>query len=269
MEIKQLLAMSNFRFNRKLGQNFITDTNLLAAIVNDAGICEEDVVIEIGAGAGTLTRELSKRAKAVTAIEVDASLEEVLSAMLLPCKNVNVMFGDALKLGIEEIERLAKGKPYKVVANLPYYITTPIIMMFVEKAKKCQSVTVMVQKEVADRLSALPGTEEYGAITASLNLSCNVKQTRKVSREMFYPVPNVDSAVVRIDFVNKFPNADLAEVRKLIRQAFLMRRKTLVNNLLNLKPKQFWEDKLAKMSLPLDIRGEVLSAEQFVELAKD
>lgn len=268
MDIKKIIADNNFRFSHKLGQNFITDSNLLSAIVEDGGVTAIDTVVEIGAGAGTLTRELCKKANKVVAIEIDKNLQPILEKTLEDCQNVQLVFADIMKLGIAEIERLCGNKPYRVVANLPYYITTPIIMMFVEEATKCQSLTVMVQKEVADRFIALPSTADYGAITASINLCCNVKQMRKVGKNMFFPTPNVDSAVVRLDFANKFQNVDIVAVRKLIRQAFSMRRKTLANNLSCLRPKQYWEEKLISMSLPPNIRGEALGVSQFVKLCE-
>ena len=187
----------NIRFNKKFGQNFITDKNLLAAIVADAGVTSADVVWEIGAGAGTLTLALAEKAKEVVAFEIDEELRPVLSVTLKDKPNVTVVYEDFMKTDRET------PASFKVVANLPYYVTTPILMRLLESAKRPESVTVMVQKEVAERLVAAPGTEEYGAITASMALVANAKITRIVGRQNFTPPPNVDSAVVRVDLMDK------------------------------------------------------------------
>lgn len=270
MDIKQLLIDSGFRYNKALGQNFITDGNLLEAVVKDAGITSEDTVIEIGTGAGTLTGFLSENAKTVISFEVDRNLEKILNNTLKDCQNVKVVFDDIMKMSDEQIISLTGGS-FKVVANLPYYITTPIIMRFIESKLPVSSLTLMMQKEVADRLTAKPGTKDYGAITAVLDLISNVRITRNINRQMFYPVPKVDSALIFIEIdKNKYKIEDMVFVKKIIKSAFMWRRKTLANNINSVfsLPKKDIENSLLQMNLQQDIRGEKLSTDEFIILAE-
>lgn len=269
MEIDKILQKNGFRFNKSLGQNFLTDKNLLAAIVSDAGVENCDTVVEIGAGAGTLTSAIAEKAKKVYAFEVDRRLKPVLEETLKDFSNVELVFSDVLKMKDEEFLSIV-GEPFKVVANLPYYVTTPMLMRFVESGLQAVSVTATVQKEVAERFAAKENTEDYGAITVQLALRGNTKITRYIGRKMFYPVPNVDSAVVLFDAVKgKFPNADLLKCSKLVKCAFAMRRKTLINNLSAQYPlsKEELKSLLRTVGLNENVRGETLSAEQFVELS--
>lgn len=270
MEISEILSRHGFSFKKGLGQNFITDTGLLAAVVRDAGVRKEDCVVEIGTGAGTLTRVISANASEVKSFDVDESLKPVLAETLAGLRNVEMFFKDVLRTDDSEIERITGGKPFKVVANIPYYITTPLIMRFLESGLKVTSMTLMVQEEVAARLSALPGSADYGAITVAVNLRGDVRVTRKVPRGVFRPVPKVDSAVVRIDVYEKYPAPEVKAASLLARAAFRMRRKTLVNNIgaLSGYNKEQAAEALEKMGLDLRIRGETLSAEEFVRLAK-
>lgn len=270
MEISEILSRHGFSFKKGLGQNFITDTGLLAAVVRDAGVRKEDCVVEIGTGAGTLTRVISANASEVKSFDVDESLKPVLAETLAGLRNVEMFFKDVLRTDDSEIERITGGKPFKVVANIPYYITTPLIMRFLESGLKVTSMTLMVQEEVAARLSALPDSADYGAITVAVNLRGDVRVTRKVPRGVFRPVPKVDSAVVRIDVYEKYPAPDVKAASLLARAAFQMRRKTLVNNIgaLSGYNKEQAAEALEKMGLDLRIRGETLSAEEFVRLAK-
>ena len=270
MEISEILSRHGFSFKKGLGQNFITDTGLLAAVVRDAGVRKEDCVVEIGTGAGTLTRVISANASEVKSFDVDESLKPVWAETLAGLRNVEMFFKDVLRTDDSEIERITGGKPFKVVANIPYYITTPLIMRFLESGLKVTSMTLMVQEEVAARLSALPGSADYGAITVAVNLRGDVRVTRKVPRGVFRPVPKVDSAVVRIDVYEKYPAPDVKAASLLARAAFRMRRKTLVNNIgaLSGYNKEQAAEALEKMGLDLRIRGETLSAEEFVRLAK-
>lgn len=270
--IRDILKDNNFRFNRQFGQNFITDTNLLEAMVSDAGIGGEDTVVEIGAGAGTLTVALAKSAKRVIAFEIDNNLRPVLAQTLEGYEDkVQVIFKDIMKVTDEELKEIVGGE-YKVVANLPYYITTPIIMRFLESQNPPLTLSVMVQKEVAERLTAAPSSAEYGAITLAVDLMGDARITRIVKRDLFYPVPNVDSAVIRIDInTNKYGDYDIAEVKKLISAAFVMRRKTLVNNLVsgyNITREQA-ETALKNMGLDIRIRGECLSSTDYIRLATE
>lgn len=268
-DVKSVLAQKGFRFNKRFGQNFITDTNLLAAIVGDAGITEEDTVVEVGPGAGTLTAQLAKVAKRVIAFEIDENLKPVLGETLSGLDNVQVIFKDIQKVSDEEILSLTGGS-FKVVANLPYYITTPVIMRFIEGKAKPRSLTVMVQKEVGDRLVASAGSAEYGAITAAVALEGKAKITRNVHRTMFYPAPNVDSCVVVITMNDDYAHTDKDKVKKLIRSAFAMRRKTLANNLcssLSLS-REAANAAIKNAGLTENVRGETLSVDDFVNLSK-
>ena len=251
-------------FNKKFGQNFITDKNLLAAIAEDAGVTKEDVVVEIGAGAGTLTAALSDRAKSVIAYEIDENLRPVLAGTLAGRENVRVIFEDFLK----KSEPLPSA--FKVVANLPYYVTTPIVMRLLEGEERPESVTVMVQKEVAERLTARPGTSEYGAITVSLDLVANARVTRIVGRQCFTPPPNVDSAVVNVTLCDKgYSPKEIECARKLVRAAFNMRRKTLSNALAPLfGGKADAESVITAAGFPPSLRGETLSSDDYVRLAR-
>ena len=270
IDIKDIISATGFRFSKSLGQNFITDKNLLDAVALDSGVTSNDVALEVGTGAGTLTRALARRAKRVVTFEVDKSLASVLDLSLRGLDNVEVVFRDVLKMSDDEIADIV-GEPFKVVANLPYYITTPLIMRFIESDLPVKSLTVMVQKEVAARLSASVGSADYAAITLAVQAAGGARITRDVGRKMFFPSPNVDSAVVHIDIDrDKLKGEDAPLVRKLIRSAFAMRRKTLANNLsaaFGLSK----EDATALIERagfkPL-VRGEALSLDDFVKLSR-
>lgn len=268
--VQDLLRENNFRFNKQFGQNFITDTNLLQAMVADAGITENDIVIEIGAGAGTLTRQLGLVAKKVIAFEIDNNLQPILAQTLADMTDkVEVLFKDFQKVTDEELFSMV-GNDYKVVANLPYYITTPLIMRFLEIENKPRSITVMIQKEVGERIVSTANSEEYGVITLAIALEGDAKIMRVVPRTMFVPQPKVDSCIIRIDVKDKFPNVDKKAVKKLVKACFSMRRKTLANNLAQNFgiPRPKTEEALGKMQLDTRIRGEVLDINQYIELNK-
>ena len=268
-ELSDILRASGFRFNKALGQNFIFDGNLLDAIVSDAGVTAEDTLVEIGTGAGTLTARLAARAKKVFSFEVDERLRPVLDISLKGAENVEVVFRDVMKMKDDELREMIGGE-FKVVANLPYYITTPLIMRFAESTLPVSSLTVMVQKEVADRLTAEVGSADYAAVTLAVKVFGAAAVTRIVDRHMFRPAPNVDSAVVRIDRVpGRLDGADEKLVRKLVRAAFAMRRKTLVNNLAASFgiPKQQAADLVTACGFPADVRGERLSLDDFIRLS--
>lgn len=268
-ELSDILRASGFRFNKALGQNFIFDGNLLDAIVADAGVTAEDTVVEIGTGAGTLTARLAARAKKVFSFEVDERLRPVLDISLKGAENVEVVFRDVMKMKDDELREMIGGE-FKVVANLPYYITTPLIMRFAESSLPVRSITVMVQKEVADRLTAEVGSADYAAVTLAVKMFGDAAVTRIVDRHMFRPAPNVDSAVVRVDRVpGRLDGTEEKLVRKLVRAAFAMRRKTLVNNLAASFdiPKQQATDLVTACGFPADVRGERLSLDDFIRLA--
>ena len=219
-----------FNFKKKFGQNFLTDTNLLRAIVADAGVTENTTVLEIGTGAGALTRALAEKAKRVVSYEIDRDLMPVLQETLAGLDNVEVVFRDFEKENLEKLEE--ELGEYTVVANLPYYITTPLIMRLVEEAKKCLGFTVMVQEEVALRFAAKENTADYSAVTAALARRGSAQVLRKVPRTLFTPRPNVDSAIVKVDFSQGgFEVKSAKAYRDTVRCAFLSRRKTLENNL--------------------------------------
>ncbi len=269
MDIKQIIKNSGFHFNKQFGQNFLTDEVLLENICDDAGV-DGGAVLEIGAGAGTLTRVLSRRSDRVVAFEIDRDLRPILDVTLSDCDNVKLITGDVMRYSMEQIEGLCGGK-YKVVANIPYYLTSPLVMRFVDNATAAQSMTLTVQKEVAERLAARPATKAYGAISVAVQAVADVKLTRILPRNLFYPVPNVDSAVVRITFCrDKFGAVDTALFRKTVRSAFATRRKTLLNCLLS----GFGLDReraaeiIAECGFTPDCRGEQLSVEQFVALCE-
>lgn len=267
--VNEILKDNNFKFQKSFGQNFITDTNLLAAMVSDARINEDDIVVEIGPGAGTLTREIAKKAKHVYSFEIDKNLEPILKETLCEFENTTVIFKDIQKVKEQELIDIIGTKEYKVVANLPYYITTPIIMRFLEGEVLPQSITIMVQKEVAERLCSKANDEAFGAITLSIALEGDAVITREVSRKMFTPQPNVDSAILRININDRYKDVDKKKVKKLIRAAFLMRRKTLVNNIANVfkieKPQI--AKVLNEMNIDERVRGEALDINQYIELA--
>ena len=264
------LKKNNFRFNKQFGQNFITDQNLLRAIVDDAKITKDDVVVEIGPGAGTLTKEIAKKAKEVYSFEIDNNLAPILNETLQDCPNSTVIFKDFQKVDDEQLNQILNNREYKVVANLPYYITTPIIMKFIESAYPPKSITVMVQKEVAERLKSNAVTSEIGAISLSIALYGDVEMTRVVSRKMFMPEPNVDSAVIRIDMQNKYDNIDKKPVKKLIKAAFNMRRKTFLNNISNAFniSKDTIKEVLKELNIDENIRGEAVSIDNYIAIAK-
>ena len=270
MKMKDVLQATSFRFNKALGQNFISDTNLLKGIVTDSGITPDDVVVEIGTGAGTLTRQIASVAKQVYSFEVDQNLIPVHELSLSGIDNLQVIFRDVLKMKDDEFKSIVGEGEFKVVANLPYYITTPLIMRFLESDLNVTSLTIMVQEEVGRRLVAKPNTADYSAITLAVLLRGEGTITRKVGRNMFYPAPNVDSAVVRIDVdKDKLAGESKALIHKLVRSAFLMRRKTLVNNLnasFGLSKAEAAE-KLIAAGLDERVRGEALSLEDYVNLS--
>ena len=254
--------MMDFVFKKKFGQNFISDKNLLNAIANDAEVEKNDEILEIGAGAGSLTSVLSEKARKVVSFEIDKDLIDHLNGLQL--KNVEFVFGDFMDAELPQIEKKFKQK-YKVVANLPYYITTPIIFKFLEEASKLDSLTIMVQKEVAERICANVGGKDYGILTVMVRFYGQAKITRIINRQMFHPAPNVDSALVSIKIEDKFPEIDKKEFSKFVKACFSMRRKTLLNNLAcygKEKLKSIFDEKT------LSRRAESLSLEEFVEMYK-
>lgn len=262
-----ILKQKNFVTKKKFGQNFITDTNLLNAIVADADINDSDTVVEIGPGAGTLTCAIASKAKRVIAFEIDESLSSVLQETLDGLGNVQIIFRDILKVKPSEIKEMV-GEPFKVVANLPYYITSPVLFYFLENDFPLVSLSVMVQKEVALRMIADSDTPDYGVLSLAVQSRADAVITRNVSRKMFYPEPNVDSAVVRLTLNEGIPNRKTFD--KLVKSAFACRRKTLVNNLMQSMgmSREESEKLLTQAGLDVRVRGEALSKEQFLKLSE-
>lgn len=269
-DLKSVLAECGFGFKKKFGQNFITDKNLLSSIVAQSGVGENDTVVEIGCGAGTLTRAIAAAAKRVIAFEVDTSLKPVLERTLAGVDNAEVVFKDFLKVDLTELER--ETGEYCVVANLPYYVTTPLITKLLDESTLCKSLTVMVQEEVALRLCAKENTPDYGAITAVIALRARAEIIKKVPRTMFTPRPNVDSAVVKLTVEDgRVPVKDGALYKKVVHAAFAARRKTLENNLVNTFKllREQAQSLLSGCGIDLKARGETLSPQKFALLSDE
>ncbi len=267
-ELRTVLEKHGFHFKKQFGQNFISDTNLLRSIVEVSGINEDTTVVEIGCGAGTLTRALAEAAKKVYAFDIDKDLQPVLAETLSGVENVEVIFRDFNKLNLREFE--AEIEPYTVVANLPYYITTPLVTKLLEESEKVQGLSIMVQEEVAERFCAKENTPEYGSITAAIALKGNAKIVKCVSRNLFYPRPNVDSAVVKIEFERgRVAVKDEKAYRQTVKCAFLNRRKTLENNLVNFFGLNREQAKLILREAEIDekARGETLSPQRLARLS--
>ena len=267
-DLRSVLQKHEFHFKKQFGQNFISDGNLLHSIVEASGITPETTVVEIGCGAGTLTRALAERAKKVYAFDIDRDLQPILAETLAGLENVEVMFRDFNKLDLKEFEK--EIEPYTVVANLPYYITTPLVTKLLEESEKAQGLSIMVQEEVAERFCAKENTPEYGAITAGIALKGDAKIVKRVSRNLFYPRPNVDSAVVKIQFERgRVEVKDENAYRMTVKCAFLNRRKTLENNLVNFFKLTREQAKmvLAEGEIDEKARGETLSPQRLAKLS--
>lgn len=272
--MRDILKKHGFNFSKSLGQNFLTDTNVLGRIVAASGVGPDCGCLEIGAGAGVLTAELAKNCKKVVAVEIDKALLPVLNETLADYGNVTIINRDILKIDINELLETEFGDmPVFVTANLPYYITTPIIMGLLESRARVQAITVMVQKEVAERMAAEAGTAEYGALSVAVQYYTAPHKVCEVPPHCFVPQPKVASMVIRLD-VLPAPSVvvrDEALFFDVVRSCFEKRRKTLANSLSGSTRREF--DKAAvfaaleKMNLPADIRGERLSVRQFGELA--
>lgn len=270
----QILEKYNFNFQKKFGQNFLIDTHVLEGIIEGAEITKDDCVLEIGPGIGTMTQYLCEAAKFVIAVEIDKNLIPILGETLSSYDNKLVINEDVLKVDINDLcQKCNDGKPIKVVANLPYYITTPIIMGLFESHVPLESITVMVQKEVADRMQVGPGTKDYGALSLAVQYYSVPKVLMVVSANCFIPRPNVDSSVIRLTAHKENPVKvnDEAFMFTLIRASFNQRRKTMVNGLTNAGingvTKESVLEALDKMGLPATIRGEALTLSQFAELS--
>lgn len=271
----EILQKYNFNFQKKFGQNFLIDTRVLERIIESAEITKDDCVLEIGPGIGTMTQYLAESAREVVAVEIDKNLIPILqNDTLAGYDNVTIINDDILKVDINKIvQEKNNGQPIKVVANLPYYITTPIIMGLIESHVPLKSITIMVQKEVADRMQVGPGTKDYGALSLAVQYYAKPEIVANVPPNCFIPRPNVGSAVIRLTRheVPPVEVKDEAYMFALIRASFNQRRKTLLNGLTNAGnlgvTKEQITAALEQMGLPATIRGEALTLEQFGELS--
>lgn len=270
----EILQKYEFRFQKKIGQNFLIDTHVLDKIISCAEITKEDCVLEIGPGIGTMTQYLAENAREVVAVEIDKALIPILEDTLSEYDNVTILNQDILKVDVAKIvEEKNGGKAIKVVANLPYYITTPIIMGLFESKVPLQSITIMVQKEVAERMQVGPGTKDYGALSLAVQFYAKPQIVATVPPNCFMPRPNVGSAVIRLTRYQDPPVQVVDEkfMFSLIRASFNQRRKTLMNGLSNAGianvTKEKVEQALEKMELSSNIRGEALTLEQFGRLS--
>ena len=272
----EVLQKYRFNFQKKFGQNFLIDTHVLDKIIDASGVTEDDFVLEIGPGIGTMTQYLCERAREVVAVEIDKNLIPILSDTLKNYSNVTVINEDILKLDICKLaEEKNQGKPIKVVANLPYYITTPIIMGLFESHVPIDSITIMVQKEVAERMQEGPGSKEYGALSLAVQYYAKPEIVANVPPNCFMPRPNVGSAVIRLTRHEK-PPVEVEDEKlmfRIIRASFNQRRKTLANGLNNSPeihlPKEVIQESIVSLGVPENIRGETLSLEQFAELSNE
>ncbi|MCH1981536.1 16S rRNA (adenine(1518)-N(6)/adenine(1519)-N(6))-dimethyltransferase RsmA [Ruminococcus sp. OA3] len=269
-----VLQKYNFTFQKKFGQNFLIDTHVLDKIIAAAGITKEDFVIEVGPGIGTMTQYLACAAREVCAVEIDKALIPILEDTLKGYDNVSIINEDILKVDIRKLaEEKNQGRPVKVVANLPYYITTPIIMGLFENHVPLASVTVMVQKEVALRMQAAPGTKDYGALSLAVQYYAEPYLVANVPPNCFMPRPNVGSAVIRLKRYDSPPVSvnDERLMFRIIRASFNQRRKTLVNGLKNSGefeyPKEAIEQAIVECGLSRNIRGEALTLDEFARLS--
>lgn len=272
--VSQIVEKYQFAFQKKYGQNFLIDGNILDKIISAAELTKEDCVLEIGPGIGTMTQELSKAAGKVVSVEIDKMLLPILEETLKDCGNVTVVNQDILKVDLKKLaEEYHQGKPLTVVANLPYYITTPIIMNLFESGVPLKNITIMVQKEVADRMKAAPGSKDYGALSLAVQYFSEPEIITFVSSGCFMPQPKVGSSVIRLNRYDRPPVETENEkwMFQVIRAAFNQRRKTLANSLSNhfsqKISKEKIKDAITRLGLSPTVRGEALTLEQFARLS--
>ncbi|GEB34010.1 MULTISPECIES: 16S rRNA (adenine(1518)-N(6)/adenine(1519)-N(6))-dimethyltransferase RsmA [Brevibacillus] len=274
---KEILEKYGFSFKKSLGQNFLVDTNILHNIVDEADLTKEKGAIEIGPGIGALTEQLGRAAGKVMAIEIDQRLLPILQDTLSPYDNIEVVHGDVLELDLRSLitEKLAGVEKLSVVANLPYYVTTPILMKLLEERLPLENIVVMIQKEVAERIAAKPGTKDYGSLSVAAQFYAETEVAMIVPASVFIPRPNVDSAVIRLKVRDRPPvEVDDQDVFfRVVRCSFAQRRKTLLNNLMNGLFLKTQKDEVIQMLSDIGIeptrRGETLSIEEFARLANE
>ena len=271
---KEVVNKHNFKFSKSLGQNFLIDDNVIDRILEGARLSETDRIIEVGPGIGTLTREMGKVAENVVAIEIDKTLIPILKETLADLDNVEVVNEDILKVDVQGlINEKLNGGPVKLVANLPYYITTPIVMKFLEEDIPVTDIVVMVQKEVADRMNAKPSTKDYGALSVAVQYYCDTEIVARAPRHMFVPQPNVDSIVIGLHVRDEkkyvVDNEDI--FFKTVKASFGQRRKTLLNSLggLGFLSKDEIREALQAANIDEKRRGETLSIDEFANLSNE
>ncbi|MDY4734829.1 16S rRNA (adenine(1518)-N(6)/adenine(1519)-N(6))-dimethyltransferase RsmA [Terrisporobacter sp.] len=269
---KEVVQKHNFKFSKSLGQNFLIDTNVIDRILEGARVQEGDYVIEVGPGIGTLTKEMGRTAEKVVAIEIDKTLIPILEETLADFPNIEVINQDILKVDVQElVKEKLNGGPVKLIANLPYYITTPIVMKFLEEDIPVTDIVVMVQKEVADRMNAQPNSKDYGALSVAVQYYCDTEIVAKAPRHMFIPQPNVDSTVIGLHVREERKyNVDNEDIFfKTVKASFGQRRKTLLNSLGGLGFLSKDQIKIALQEANIDEkrRGETLSIEEFASLS--
>ena len=270
---REIIRKYNIRLTKSLGQNFLTDINIVKKIVDSADVTEDDVIIEVGPGIGTMTLELAKRAKKVIAIEIDKRLIPVLEDSLSNFSNVQIINMDVMKVDINAIISENEGSNIKIVANLPYYITTPIIMKFLEEETNVDIMVFMIQKEVAQRIVAQPGSKDYGSLSVAVQYYSKPEKVFDVSPHCFVPQPDVDSTVIKL-VINKQPPVELLDKSmffKTVKCSFAQRRKTLINALYNSggfnESKEQIKEILKDIGIDEKARGETLSIQQFAMLS--
>ena len=265
-KMKELLDKHGFSLKKMFGQNFIIDENIINSIINVSDIDSDTLVIEIGPGAGSLTYKLSKSAKEVLCYEIDTTLKDVLNETLKDSNNVKIIYNDFLKENVNEELKNHDYKKLYLVANLPYYITTPIIVKIIEDNINIDKIVVMVQKEVGDRFKAIPNTKDYGSLSIFLNYYFNVRKVLNISKNVFIPKPNVDSIVVEFTKKDRIPLKNEKLFFKLIRDSFKQKRKTLRNNLKGYNL-ELIEEVLKKYNFDLSVRAEQLDINIFIDIA--
>lgn len=271
-ETIRVIQENNFTFHKNYGQNFLIDSHVIDKIISAADISKDDEVLEIGPGIGTLTQYLAEAAGSVTVVEIDDKLIPILGETLSDYDNVKVIHGDIMK---QDIAAIFEGRPFKIVANLPYYITTPIIMSLLESRVPAESITVMIQKEVADRMQAGPGSKDYGALSLAVQYYAEPYLAANVPPNCFMPRPRVGSAVIHLRRLEK-PSVEVKDEKlmfKLIRAAFNQRRKTLANGIKNFEglsySREDVESALERLGFDKMVRGEALTLEQFARLSDE
>ncbi len=270
--VKEILGKYNFKFSKSLGQNFLIDGNIVRSIVEKAKITKDDYVLEIGPGIGTLTEELAIKAKKVIGVEIDRKLLPILDESLDKYDNAEIIHGDILDIDINKlIEEKFDNKKIKIVANLPYYITTPIIGKLIEDDLNIESIVVMVQKEVADRMACPPGSKLYGSLSVFIDFYTRAEIILKVPKTVFMPQPKIDSAIIKLSLKDQLPDIDKEKFFQVVKAAFSKRRKTVLNSLSTYGfdiEKEIIKEALKQANIDPIRRAETLSTEEFLKISK-